>query len=53
MIDEGYSIQMFHKTEELIEKRKKNKKFKSEWRDKKPDSSAKDDFCIKLISSQR
>ena len=28
-------------------KKEKNKKFKSEWRDKKPDSSAKDDFCIK------
>ena len=50
MIDEGIAYKCFHKTEELIEKRKKNKKFKSEWRDKKPNSSAKDDFCIRIKS---
>ena len=48
MIDEGIAYKCFHKTEELIEKRKKNKKFKSEWRDKKPTPLQKKIFVLEL-----
>ena len=50
MIEQGLAYKCFHNENELIEKRKNNKKFKSEWRDKKVDNLKKEDFCIRIKS---
>ena len=50
MIDSGLAYKCFHTEEELIEKRKQIKKFKSEWRDKKENSSKNGNFCIRIKS---
>ncbi|MBD22396.1 MAG: glutamate--tRNA ligase [Alphaproteobacteria bacterium] len=50
MVDSGLAYKCFHTEEELIVKRKQNKKFKSEWRDKKENSSKNGNFCIRIKS---
>ena len=49
MIDENLAYRCFH-TEEINEKRKKNKKFKSEWRDKKQNKIINKEFCVRIKS---
>ena len=48
MIEQGLAYKCFHNENELIEKRKNNKKFKSEWRDKKVDNLKKKTFVLEL-----
>jgi len=51
MIDENLAYKCFHTDEELAQKRKKNKKFKSEWRDKKKDIiKNKTEYCVRIKS---
>ena len=50
MISENLAYKCFHTEEELIEIRKKNKKFKSEWRDKNQDIIENKSFCIRIKS---
>ena len=50
MIDENLAYRCFHSEEEINEKRKKNKKFKSEWRDKKQNSNDGKEFCVRIKS---
>ena len=50
MIDENLAYRCFHSEEEINEKRKKNKKFKSEWRDKKQNSNDGEEFCVRIKS---
>ncbi len=50
MIDENLAYRCFHTEEEINEKRKKNKKFKSEWRDKKQNNITNKEFCVRIKS---
>ena len=50
MIDENLAYRCFHTEEEINEKRKKNKKFKSEWRDKKQNKIINKEFCVRIKS---
>ena len=51
MIDENLAYKCFHTDDELAQKRKKNKKFKSEWRDKKKDIiKNKTEYCVRIKS---
>ncbi len=50
MLDENLAYRCFHTEEELNEKRKKNKKFKSEWRDKKQNKIINKEFCVRIKS---
>ena len=52
MIEDGLAYKCYHSEEELNEKRKKNKKFKSEWRDKKPDKDNSENFCVRVKSPE-
>ena len=51
MIRDGLAYRCYHSEEELNEKRKKNKKFKSEWRDKKTKSNT-ENFCVRIKSPE-
>lgn len=51
MIKDGLAYRCYHSEEELNEKRKKNKKFKSEWRDKKTKSNT-ENFCVRIKSPE-
>ena len=50
MINENLAYRCFHTEEEINEKRKKNKKFKSEWRDKKQNKIINKEFCVRIKS---
>ena len=51
MIDENLAYKCFHTDEELAQNRKINKKFKSEWRDKKKDIiKNKTEYCVRIKS---
>ena len=50
MISENLAYKCFHTEEELIEIRKKKKKFKSEWREKNQDIIENKSFCIRIKS---
>ena len=52
MIKDGLAYRCYHSEEELNEKRKKNKKFKSEWRDKKTTKSNTENFCVRIKSPE-
>ena len=52
MIKDGLAYKCYHSEEELNEKRKKNKKFKSEWRDKKTTKSNTENFCVRIKSPE-
>ena len=52
MIKDGLAYRCYHSEEELNEKRKKNKKFKSEWRDKKTTKSNIENFCVRIKSPE-
>jgi glutamyl-tRNA synthetase len=52
MIEDGLAYRCYHSEEELNEKRKKNKKFKSEWRDKKIPKSDTENFCVRIKSPE-
>ena len=52
MIEDGLAYRCYHSEEELNEKRKKNKKFKSEWRDKKPTKANTENFCVRIKSPE-
>ncbi len=53
MIEDGLAYRCYHSEEELNEKRKKNKKFKSEWRDKKTTKSNTENFCVRIKSPEK
>jgi len=52
MIEDGLAYRCYHSEGELNEKRKKNKKFKSEWRDKKPTKGFTENFCVRIKSPE-
>ncbi len=52
MIEDGLAYRCYHSEEELNEKRKKDKKFKSEWRDKKSTKSNSENFCVRIKSPE-
>ena len=52
MIQDGLAYKCYHSEEELNEKRKKNKRFKSEWRDKKPSKNESEGFCVRIKSPE-
>ena len=52
MIEDGLAYKCYHSEEELNEKRKINKKFKSEWRYKKPRKVKPENFCVRIKSPE-
>ena len=50
MIEQGLAYRCYHTEEELVEKRKKDIKFRSEWREKKITTIKKENFCVRIKS---